>query len=71
MMYYVSSSVELRIGSDGSNSEMCYELIYIDGMDKCYYATTFNNIMNILHQEPRYGMVYYLLYEDVLECDIL
>ena len=51
MMYHVSSSVELGICSDVTNSEMCNEFICIDDMDECYYTTTVYNIINILHQE--------------------
>ena len=67
----MSSSIEMRIAYNDTNSEMCNELICIDGMYECYYATSVNNIMNILHQETRYSMCYQLLYEDVLKCEIV
>ena len=54
----MSSSIELRIDYDGINSEMCNELIRTDDMHECYHDTSVNNIMNILHQETRYVMVY-------------
>ena len=49
MMYRVSSYIELRIASDGTHSEMCSDLICIDGMNEFYYATSVNNINNMLH----------------------
>ena len=39
MMYHsVSSSIEMMIAFDGTNSEMCNGVIYIDSMVECYYA---------------------------------
>ena len=34
-----SISIELMIDYDVTNSEMCNDLIYIDGMGEFYYAT--------------------------------
>ena len=45
--YHVSVSIKLKITTDGTNDEMCNELIYKDGKDKGYYATTTYNIMSI------------------------
>ena len=49
MICYMSSSIEMRIAYNDTNSEMCNELICIDGMYECYYATSVNNINNMLH----------------------
>ena len=58
MIYLMSSSIEVRIDFDGTNSEMCNELVCIDNIDDCYYVSSINNIINILHQETSYFMVY-------------
>ena len=39
MICRASCSIDLMIASDGTNSEMCSELIYIDDTDECYYTT--------------------------------
>ena len=39
MINHVSSSIELIIASDDTNSEIFNEIIYIDGMGECYCAT--------------------------------
>ena len=39
MTYHISSSIELRIPSDGTNSEMGLDLVCIDGVCECHYAT--------------------------------
>ena len=44
MTYHVSSYIELMIASDGTNSDICNELICIDGMGEYYYATYDYNI---------------------------
>ena len=58
MTCHVSSYIELVIASSSTHSEMCNKLICIDDMDECHCATSINVIMNILHQEARYSMVY-------------
>ena len=45
MMYRVSSSIERRIYSDGTNSEMCNDILCIYGMGTCYYAMYVYKIM--------------------------
>ena len=39
MTCHVSCSIELRIGSYGTNSEMCNDLKCIDSMGESYYGT--------------------------------
>ena len=41
----VSSSIELRIATDGTNSEMCNKLNCIDRMGEYFYVTYDSNIM--------------------------
>ena len=38
MIYHMGNSIELRIGSYGTNSEMCNKLKFIDTMCECCYA---------------------------------
>ena len=47
MIYIMSSSIELRITSYGTNKEIYNALIYIEGMIECYYAKDVYNIMII------------------------
>ena len=39
MTYHVCSSIEIGIASNGTNNEMYYEIICVDGMGECYYNT--------------------------------
>ena len=59
MIYHVSSSIELGISFDGTNNEMHNELICIDGMGDCYYATHVLNIMIIFEYmyKSQYGLL--------------
>ena len=68
MTYTVSRSKELRIAIDGTKMAIYNELIYIDRMDECYYATNVYNIMSIRLFQTRYSIIYYLLYRDDLSC---
>ena len=45
--YHMSSSIELRIDLYGTNSEMCNEIMCIDGNSECRSATYIYNIMII------------------------
>ena len=47
MLYHVNSSTKLKISFDGTNGEMFYDFICIDGMGDFYYATYIYNIMTI------------------------
>ena len=47
MTYFLNSSIELMIASDGTDSLMCNELICKDGMGECNYTTYVSNIMII------------------------
>ena len=47
MAVCVSSSIELKISSDGINSDICNKLIFINDMDEYYYITYVYNIVII------------------------
>ena len=47
MIDHVSISIEMVIAHNGRNSEMCNELICIDRMCDCYYATYVSNMVII------------------------
>ena len=47
MTYHVSSSIELRTASNGTNSDIFNELICTDGMDKSHYTTYVQDIVHI------------------------
>ena len=59
MTYHVSNSIELVIASDGTNNDMCNDLIYIDGMGECYYVTHVLNIVTICEYmcKPQYSLL--------------
>ena len=47
MICHISSSIKLGISSDGTNNKIYNELICIDGMCECHYATYVLNIVII------------------------
>ena len=47
-IYHVNSSIQVEISFNGSNSEMCNEIICIDGMGACCYIMYVYNIVIVL-----------------------
>ena len=59
MTHYVSSSIELKIGSYGTNSKMRIDKKCIDSMGECCYANYVSDIMIICEypNKPLYSLL--------------